>query len=96
MSSPSRRKEDKTKNRRKNIIRERNKRKGRKKTMMKCPFCVDRALPVEAKNVKDHLIVTRDLSGRFHVHGPVKNKELMKEFILRIGEESGIEIEDEG
>lgn len=95
MAAPSKRKNVKAKNRRKSIVAERNKRKGRKKTIMKCPFCVDRALPVEAKNVQDHLIVIRDVTGHFHVHGPIKNKELMKEFILRIGEESGIDIEDE-
>lgn len=62
-----------------------------------CPFCND-----ESKYIKDilkdeiehHLIVTKDLSGHYHVHGAIHNNVLMKEFIKVIAKESGLEIED--
>ena len=41
-------------------------------------------------------MVTVDHKWHFHVHGPVSNKELMKEFILKIAKEAKIDIEDEG
>jgi len=89
-------KEVKRKERRKEILKERNIRK-RRKNMMKCPFCFDnREIPVNKNQIEEHLIVIKDSNQNFHVHGPVKNKELIKEFILRIGEEADIEIEDEG
>jgi galactose-1-phosphate uridylyltransferase len=85
----------KRKKRQKRILKERNVGKGGKK-IVKCPFCIDnREIPVDKNKIEEHLIVVKDLNQHFHVHGPVNNTELIKEFILKIGEEAGIEIEDE-
>jgi len=69
----------------------------KEKHIVKCPFCSDdkEEIPVDGKYVNEHLIVVKDSKNHFHVHGPIKNKELMKEFILKIAKEAKIEIEDE-
>jgi len=89
------RKEIKKQKRQKRILKERNIKKGEKK-IMKCPFCSDdREISIKKSQVKEHLIVVKDSNQHFHVHGPVSNTELIKEFILKIGEEADIDIEDE-
>ena len=64
---------------------------------VKCPFCFKdkEEIPIDGKYVKEHLIAVKDSKNHFHIHGPVKNKELMKEFILKIAKEAKIDIEDE-
>ena len=85
----------KRKERRKKVVKERNIRRGGSK-MVKCPFCSDgREIPVNKSQIEEHLIVIKDSKQHFHIHGPVSNTELIKEFILKIGEEAGIEIENE-
>jgi len=89
------RKELKRRERRKRISKERNIRKGENK-MMKCPFCSDdREIPIKKNQIIEHLVVVKDSNQNFHVHGPVSNTELIKEFILKIGEEADIDIEDD-
>ncbi len=69
-----------------------------KEYVIQCPFCLDkdkREIHLKGKYVSEHLIVIKDSSNHIHVHGPIKNEELMKSFILAIGKESEIEIEDE-
>ena len=89
------RKELKRRERQKRISEERNVKKGEKK-IMKCPFCSDgREIPIRKNQIKEHLIVVKDSNQHFHVHGPVSNTELIKEFILKIGEEVDIDIEDD-
>ena len=62
---------------------------------VQCPFCEDRReLPFKLRNAKEHLIVVQLGEGHIHVHGPVKDKTLMAEFIRAIAREAGIEIED--
>jgi len=65
---------------------------------MICPLCTDkRELKPDKKNqLKEHLVVTLDKKNHIHVHGPIKNKELMAEMIKAIARRSDIEIEDEG
>ena len=64
--------------------------------MMECPFCSDnREISIRKDQIIDHLIVVKDSNQHFHVHGPVSNTELIKEFILKIGEEADIDIEDD-
>lgn len=88
------RKELKRRERQKRISKGRNIKKGEKK-MMECPFCSDgREIPVKKNHIKEHLIVVKDSNNHIHVHGPVSNTELVKEFILKIGEEADIDIED--
>ena len=61
-----------------------------------CPFCTGgEVIPIKKGNIIEHLIVTLDNNNHFHVHGPIDDKELMKEFILTIAKEAKIEIEDE-
>lgn len=63
----------------------------------RCPFCTGEQCHVEGihkDSVREHLIVTKDENNRFHVHGPVHNKVLMKEFLLVIAKESEIELEE--
>lgn len=63
---------------------------------MKCPFCSDgREIPIKKSQIIEHLVVVKDSNQNFHVHGPVSNTELIKEFILKIGEEADIDIEDD-
>ena len=65
---------------------------------MVCPFCNGEQKyikNVDLEIVKEHLIVTLDENEKFHVHGPIHNKMLIKTFILTIAKEAGIEIEDE-
>jgi len=89
------RKELKRQKRQKRILKERSIKKGEKK-MMECPFCSDnREIPIKKNQITDHLIVVKDSDQHFHIHGPIGDKELIKEFILRIGEEADIEIEDD-
>ncbi len=63
---------------------------------MDCPFCTDgEQLPVLKGEIVEHLIVTMNSKRHFHVHGPINDKEMIREFILKIAKESKIEIEDE-
>ena len=74
-------------------------RKERKKEhVVECPFCSDdrKEIPINSKYILEHLIVVKDSKNHFHVHGPISNKELMKEFIFKICKEAKIDIEDEG
>ncbi|GAG49106.1 unnamed protein product, partial [marine sediment metagenome] len=64
--------------------------------LMKCPFCAGyHELPIKKEEVEEHLIVTTTKNFHFHVHGPIGQKSLMKQFLLKIAKEAGIEIEDE-
>jgi len=91
----SKRKELKRRERRKRISRGRNIKKGENK-MMKCPFCSDdREIPIRKNQITEHLVAVKDSNNHIHVHGPVSNTELIKEFILKIGEEADIDIEDD-
>lgn len=66
--------------------------------IVQCPFCKDkdkREIHIKGKYVNEHLIIIKDSTNHIHIHGPIKNKELIKQFILAIGKESEIEIEDE-
>jgi len=59
---------------------------------MKCTFCSNnKNIPVNKNDIKEHLVITKDSKQHFHVHGPVENSELMKEFISRAQEEANIE-----
>ena len=61
-----------------------------------CPFCTDGSvIPIKRGNIIEHLIVTLDNNNHFHIHGPIDDKELIKQFILKIAKEAKIEIEDE-
>lgn len=63
---------------------------------MKCPFCAGyHELPIRKEEVEEHLVVTTDKAFHFHVHGPIGQKSLMKQFLLKIAKEAGIDIEDE-
>lgn len=63
---------------------------------MKCPFCSGyHELPIKKEEVEEHLIVTTSKNFHFHVHGPISQKSLMKQFLLKIAKEAGIDIEDE-
>ena len=62
-----------------------------------CPFCTDRRkIPVDPDWIEQHLIVILDKSFHTHVHGPIGDKEQIKQFIFKIAKEAGIDIEDEG
>ena len=64
---------------------------------MNCPFCTDRRrIPVDPDFIEQHLIVILDKAFHYHVHGPIGDKEAMKNFILKIAKEADIEIEDNG
>ena len=64
--------------------------------MFVCPFCDHehrKIKNINKKHVEEHLIVMK-MGDHIHVHGPVNDKFIMKEFILAIARESSIEIED--
>ena len=62
---------------------------------MMCKFCTpQQKLPVN-DDIVDHLIILKYSNGHIHVHGPLDNKELIKQFILILGKEAGIEIEND-
>ena len=62
---------------------------------LKCPFCTDdRNLPYKQHDIREHLVATLDRKNHFHTHGPIKNLNLMKQFIVHIAKEAGIEIRD--
>jgi len=87
-------KKSKKAKRRKIVSKEKN--LERAKTKVKCPFCSNEDKTYLDRNkIVEHLIVTKDSKDHFHVHGPVTNTELIKEFIVMIAKESNIEIEDE-
>jgi len=65
--------------------------KGKKKPPFKCAFC-------NKEEYKEHLVVVvteKEGKDHFHVHGPIKNKDLIFKFIKKIAEEANIEIEIE-
>ena len=58
---------------------------------LKCPLCKDaKILPIDKKNVAEHLIATKDHDGHTHVHGPVGNKALIQDLVIVILKEAGI------
>jgi len=64
---------------------------------MDCPFCTDRRrIPVDPDFIEQHLIVILDKAFHYHVHGPIGDKEAIKNFIFKIAKEADIEIEDNG
>ena len=44
---------------------------------MNCPFCKERYKMPMWKDVVEHVVITKDRSGHYHVHGPLSNKEEM-------------------
>ncbi len=58
---------------------------------IKCPLCKKgQILPIDKKNVSEHLIITRDKENHYHVHGPIENKALIQDFVVHILKEAGI------
>ncbi len=58
---------------------------------LKCPFCKDASiLPIDKKNVAEHLIVVKDKENHTHVHGPVGNKSVIQDLVMCILKEAGI------
>ena len=58
---------------------------------MYCPLCEgSKTIPVDKKNVAEHLIVTKDKENHFHVHGPVSNKALIQDMVMYILKEAEI------
>jgi len=56
-----------------------------------CPFCEDPDKKIlSVSKVEEHLIVTRDDTNHFHVHGPIRNRALIQDFVTFILKESGI------
>ena len=42
---------------------------------MKCDLCTDqRDIPIIKENIVEHLIITKDKFGTYHIHGPLENK----------------------
>ena len=64
---------------------------------MQCPLCsnLTKIKPDKKNQIIEHLIITMDKNNHLHVHGPVKNQQLMLMFIQAIAEQSGIDIESE-
>ena len=63
--------------------------------MITCPFCnEEQSLSMEREELEEHLIVLKNSEGHMHVHGPLEDRQKMKEFILIIAKEAGIKIED--
>lgn len=63
---------------------------------MECPFCEDkRQIGAFNDAITEHLIITLNDGGKFHIHGPIENKQTMKNFIIAAAREAGIEIEEE-
>ena len=62
---------------------------------LNCPFCTDdRTLPYKQHDIREHLVATIDKTNHVHIHGPIKNLNVMKQFIVSIAKEAGIEIRD--
>ncbi len=58
---------------------------------LKCPFCKDaKILPIDKKNVAEHLIVVKDKENHYHIHGPVSKKSVIQDFVIYILKEAGI------
>ena len=58
---------------------------------LKCPLCEDaKILPIDKKNIVDHLIVTKDKKNLFHIHGPMNNKALVQDMVIFTLKEAGI------
>lgn len=58
---------------------------------LKCPLCKDaKILPIDKRNLTEHLIVTRDQENHYHVHGPINNKALIQDFVVFILKEAKI------
>ena len=54
---------------------------------MQCPFCSDeRDIPVEGRIV-EHLVVIQTDDGHIHVHGPLRNGEVIKRLLDAIDTE---------
>jgi hypothetical protein len=47
-----------------------------------CPFCIEPTNVEAWKNrIIEHLIITIDIAGHIHVHGPVNNEKIMRMLI---------------
>ena len=68
---------------------------------MKCPFCSKNEnkdvmiKEIRMQDVHEHLIVTKDVEGHIHVHGPVSDKTLIVDMIKKIAREAGLDLETE-
>lgn len=63
---------------------------------MNCPFCDPKTkLPGNHGHHTEHLLILSYEDGHIHVHGPIDNIELIKQFIITIAKEADIEIEDD-
>lgn len=63
---------------------------------MICPFCDnDKKISDTHGHHTEHLLILSYEDGHIHIHGPIDNKELIKQFIITIAKEADIEIEDE-
>jgi len=57
----------------------------------KCPWCDEEAAYVEAwkAEIVEHCIITEDRGGHWHLHGPVENKDKMRQVVTMLENELG-------
>ena len=56
---------------------------------MKCEFCGNLDITEWDKGIVDHLIITKDPQGLYHVHGCIEDKEEVKRMMGAIKKEMG-------
>lgn len=60
---------------------------------MKCTLCNDqRELPIEKERIEEHLIITKELNGHYHIHGPLNDKKEVLTMIAVLCEHAGINL----
>jgi len=64
-----------------------------KKKAKRCPFCDD------PKNdeywsgiILEHLIITMDLMGKIHIHGPIEKENIMLKFIDELKQQVKLQV----
>lgn len=60
---------------------------------MECFLCEDerKCTPWDFDDIAEHLIVTQNKDGKFHIHGPIKNEEKIKKIVNFILKEAKID-----
>ena len=59
-----------------------------------CNFCTPQQKLPDNNEIAEHLVLLKYSNGHIHIHGPLDNKELIKQFILSLGKEAEIDIEN--
>ncbi len=60
---------------------------------MRCKLCnPKRDIPIDEQNVVEHMIITKSKDGRYHIHGPLTNKQEVQTMIQVLCRETDLHL----